>query len=314
MKRFTILLAASAVFILFATQLQASTESKDDGKSDDLKIVVTSLEITDKALNMTYEIINHSKYDIWMPAGGYIRSDPTFGMNAGSHVSEDGDTLVIWVRFDRPPVKHPIVCGPGPVFARFVRLPAGQSQTESIFMEIPVYPLPRLESVGEQGQGLQYAKHLAVELGFFLGDVPERIYRMLEEREKNSPVEPRSSIDIQFFSATNECLISREDAFLIMHEDGNSNERSLRTVIESVHIPYQEISNRHFEYERPDLKSYTKIEIKYRPSMLDYFFPFDFQKSLLSSGEMEYLQSERTIVIKVKFRTFSKCKYRQSGL
>jgi hypothetical protein len=50
----------------------------------------------------------------------------------------------------------------------------------------------------------------------------------------------------------------------------------------------------------PGLASYDKIEIQYKPSILEYFFPYESQKSLLSPDEMEYLQSDKTIVLNNK--------------
>ncbi len=47
-------------------------------------------------------------------------------------------------------------------------------------------------------------------------------------------------------------------------------------------------------------KGFEKIEIQYKPSILEFFFPYKSQQRLLSPDEMEYLQSDKTIVVNNK--------------
>ncbi len=296
MTRYVILIAALFIFALL-TQAKANTELKDEGKAEGLEIVVTSLEITNKALNMTYDIRNESEDDIWIYTGSFQPTHTTFGMDATVHVVVDQNILTIDARLKKPDYR--VMSGIS--YGRFVRLRAGKNQVESIFMELPVHPASRFGQINEQGQDLEYATYLAVELSYYSGsDLPERILKMREEQEKKRPIDSRSSVLPDYFSTYNECLMSRDDELLKMGggiEPVIEIEKILKTVIDNVRIPYQEVSMHRVTYERPDLQSCTRIEIKYKPSMLDYFFPFDFQKNLLSPEELKYLQSERSHIL-----------------
>ena len=100
MRRFTVFLAA-VVFVLLAGPAWAGTEPNDEGKADGLKIVVTSLDITDKALNLTYEIQNDSVEDAWILASRYDISINTFGMGGGASLSKDGHSLMYGYHFNK---------------------------------------------------------------------------------------------------------------------------------------------------------------------------------------------------------------------
>jgi len=76
-----------------------------------------------------------------------------------------------------------------------------------------------------------------------------------------------------------------------------SGERFLRTTVENLNIPCEKEKGGALPLDF-DFSSYTRIEIQYQPSMLEYFFPFDGQQSLLSPSEKEYLYSTKTIVLK----------------
>ena len=69
-------------------------------------ISVTSLDINDEALNLVYEIRNDSEDHAWILVGWYRFSDSTFGMAAGLRMAEDGHTLTISARFNRPSSGH----------------------------------------------------------------------------------------------------------------------------------------------------------------------------------------------------------------
>ena len=298
MNRYKIIFLAFSLCILIVkwTEAQNEAESGTQKKPDVLKIVVTSLEIDDKALNMVYEIRNNSEDDIWILTGACFSTDDTYGMGVGAHISEDGRTLTIGISINVQSKVDYIVSPNG----RFIRLGPGESQTESIFMEIPVHPAPRSRHIKQQGQGIQHATNLAIELSYYPGNLPERILKSLKPPENIIPGPSGPHMSPDTFSRMNERLISREDELLTPwggYRGFNfESEQFLRTIVENVRIPYEETSERRVECERPDLTSCTKVKIKYQPSMLDYFFPFAFQRSLLSPEELEYLQSEATFV------------------
>ncbi|MFH1613453.1 MAG: hypothetical protein ABIG61_00005, partial [Planctomycetota bacterium] len=66
--------------------------------------------------------------------------------------------------------------------------------------------------------------------------------------------------------------------------------------VDGVQIPYEETRSypRSFSVNIPKC---TRVEIQYKPSVLDYFFPYEFQQSLLSPTEIKSLQSMNTVVV-----------------
>lgn len=125
---------------------------------------------------------------------------------------------------------------------------------------------------------------------------------MLEEEEKTDINEFVASTmvygDVLSFNFINELLIKRiEDEVLIPHTTQElKGEEVLRTVINDVKIPYIETLERS-KINPPDMNYCTKVEIQYQPSMLEYFFPYESQRGLFTSKEIEYLQSQKSIVI-----------------
>jgi hypothetical protein len=158
MNKQTILTAMLTVCILLLLGTQANSISNPGVPT----ITVTQLDINEKTLELTYKIRNDSADDIWILTGGHLHSVSTFGMGTGVHVTEDGRTLTIGIRFNRSST----VMTPIPIYGRFIRLRSGESQIESIFMEIPVYPAPQSGSIRQQGQGIHIASRLAIELGY----------------------------------------------------------------------------------------------------------------------------------------------------
>jgi hypothetical protein len=293
MNKQTIITAALSFCILLLT----GTQAKPDDNADVPTISVTKLDINDEALNLVYEIRNDSEDDAWILVGWYQFSDSAFGMSAGELIAEDRHTLTIRARFKGPTR----VITFEPVYGRFVRLRPGDSQTESIFMRLPAYPGPQFGHVEQQEQVIKHATRLAIELGYYRGNLPERILKTLKPPENVFPEDPNNApVSPNEFSALNEHLNSREDELLIWEdissEFKSEDEQVLRTVIENLSIPYEEKLNRTTRIKSPGLASYEKIEIQYKPSILEYFFPYESQKSLLSPDEMGYLQSDKTVV------------------
>jgi len=262
--------------------IQAKTDANSsENNTGELKIVITLLEIDDKALKLSYDIKNDSADDAWVLAetGLYARE---FTMRPNVFIAKDRQTLTICKTIDLPIIYMTGV----PTYGNYVRLRPGESQTESVFITIPVYPI----YIKLQEQGLKYATRLAIELGYYTGNLPERIFKKLK------PPEIISSKDMLKYSTLpcsfniwQERLISRDEkvslpqVFLHFDEDENV----LRTVVDNLHIPYLHIPyeerQKQFhqvKYEPPDLTNCTKIEVMYRPSMLEYFFPNASQQSL----------------------------------
>jgi len=288
MNRYTLFLIVLFIFApsVMRTQGQTDADSSTSKNTGAMRISVTSLDINDEALNLVYEIRNDTDDDAWILAGWHILSEVTSGMDAGLQMAEDGHTLTIRARFNRPTK----VMAPQPLYGRFVRLRPGDRQTEEIFIRLPPCPASQSGHVGQQEQGIKHATRLAIELGYFQDN--------LSGKKPNDTLVSRN-----VFSRRNERLNSRDDEILIVDdrlEVKREDERVIRTVIENIRIPYEETRNYTRKIKSPGLLSYEKIEIQYKPSMLEYFFPYKSQQSLLSPDEKEHLQSGRNIVLNDK--------------
>jgi len=295
MNRHTTITAAMALCFLMAMQTQAISEAHASAPT----ITVTKLDVKGDALNLAYEISNNSEDDAWVLTGGYQHSENTFGMGAGVHLAENSDTLTIGIRFNKSSTGEGLM----PIYGRFVRLRPGESQTETICLKTPVFLRQQAKSNSKQGRSIQYATNLIIELGYCPGNLPEKILKKYKEEENKRPLYTSISVIPQFYSSMNECLGSRDEEFLIIWPPDSilECEDVLRTVVKNVRIPYEEISptdeRRSVECESPDLTSCIELEIKYQPSMLEYFFPFAFQQNLLNSEELEYSRSEKVLFL-----------------
>jgi hypothetical protein len=268
-------------------QAQAQIKSVDLSKKDGLKILVTSIEVSDKALKLVYKIRNESKEDVWILVGNDIwhPEKQRVAMDAEVFMSEDDQTLMIRRRRDLERFSS----GPE-LIGRYVRLRSGESKTESIFIKLPVYPVSLFDRVKRQEKGLEYASQLVIELGYYKGNLPDIIFKMLEEK--------KTSRELFGFNESNECLNSREEEISISFTRNEfKKEKVSRTTVDNLRITYIEKYTRPIKLIPPDLISCTKVEFQYKPSMLEYFFPYASQQSLLSGTEMEYLKSRKNLVL-----------------
>ncbi len=306
MCRTIIFIMAMSVFIIPETQAESANSADND---DTLKITVTSLDISDKALNLVYEIRNDSKQEVW------ICDDILLGNVTDFEVllSEDKQLLTIRRRLDVP---H----SPGLLWYRrprgkYVRLHPGEKQNENLSVNgvlegICIFDHRRSEHIP---RSCIYVPRLAIEIGYFVGNLPEKIFNIIEQTENtyNSDSGTVSQILNTFggtlsFNYFLEQLRNRDEEIVIPYTYQQiRGEKILRTVINELHIPYQKRKgprkeDRH-RYDRPDfgpdISTCTKLEIRYKPSALEYVFPFTINQNLLSDEEAEYLRSENTFVI-----------------
>jgi len=243
-----------------------------------------------------YEIRNVANYDTWILVG-FERSDSS----AEAFMDEDGRTILIRRRFDVP-----FGGGGLPVYGRYVRMRPGQIRTESISLVIPVRPARQFASARE-AKGLEFATRLAVEIGFYSGGLPWMIHGLIEEVEKKSHVirddddEKLSELAYFFggllkFNQLNEGLRQRDEGMLIPYtHQALKGEQVVQTTIAGLVIPYEEKEDR--SQPHLDLAPCTRIEIKYKPSVIEYFFPYNGQQSLLNEVEKRSLLAIETVVI-----------------
>ena len=281
------------------TQEQSELDSSVKKNAIAPIITITKLDVTDTNLELCWEIRNDSAQDVWILAGL-----GESGANTSAFMDEDDRTLLIRRRLDlpaNPQMSFPTCNG------RYVRLRAGQILTESVSLTIPIYPYHGFAG-GRKTRGLEHATRLTIEIGYYAGDLPGMVRRIIAEDEKNPRIIP--AVDPYYtktiggwfrgllgFNKLNELVRSRDDEVLIpFTSQAFTGERVLRVAADDLHIQYEE--KRHTsERHPPDLSPYTCVEIQYHPSMLEYFFPYAVQQRLLSPSEKEYLQSMKTIVV-----------------
>jgi hypothetical protein len=282
--------------------LSAGTQAKSGDNTNAPTISVTKLDIGDKALNLVYEIRNDTNRDLWISEGV-----GKYDISAEVFMEEDNQTLLTRSRLDYP---APPSIEPPSFDGRYIHLAPGRSLSESVSIPIPVRPSYGFGGLSKD-TGILYAKSLAFEIGYYVGDLREIICSRLAKEKM--PEQKRSStfqhdpnklinwfagLGVLIFNEMNEKLRSRDEEVLIPYTDGLlKGERSLRITISNLRIPYEEKGYISQRDKLPDLSSCTKIQICYQPSMLEYFFPYDNQQNLLSSEEMHYLKTVRKIVL-----------------
>jgi hypothetical protein len=300
------IILAVALLVCILPEIYAQTGSAASANKEGAPtITVTMLDINDKTLNLSWEIKNDSAQDAWILMG-LRKSDAS----CSAFMDKDDQTLLIRRRLDVPAnaklASFPTCNG------RYVRVRAGQTLSESVSLEIPVYREYGLEIVPRKAQGLEYAKRLTIEIGYYNGDLADMIHRILEKDEKNPRIIPAAdpyytnSISGWFkgfigFNNLNELVRSRDDEILIPYtSQAFTSEQILRVTKDNMHIPYYQKRLVQPKRYPPDLKLCTRVEIQYQPSMLDYFFPYSGQQGLISSEEKEHLQAIETIVVENK--------------
>ncbi len=295
MNRTIIMALVLYVFTLPATQAQPESTASTD-KEGAPTITVTKLDVNDTKLELSYEIKNDSEDDAWT-LEGIGKSGASFT----EFIDNDGQTLFLRRWFGVPMI------GRGnAIDGRYVRLRAGENQTESISLSIPVRLFPGYVG-GPGAQGL--AKRIVIEIGYYSGDLPGMILGILEEEEKIIdkkpvvyPIYPTTIREwfggLLVFNDKNETLRQRDEEILIPYTDQMlKGEQVLRLTVDDMYIPYKERNDLSIKRYPPDLKRCTRVKIQYQPSMLEYFFPYAGQQSLLSSTERKYLLSGNTIVV-----------------
>jgi hypothetical protein len=298
MNKQTIIIAALSICILPLTV----THAKPDYNASAPTISVTKLDINDKVLELRYEIRNYTNRDLWISEGV-----GKYDISAEVFIEKDNQTLLLRSRLDiptEPGIETPSFDG------RYVHLASGQSLSESISLPIPVQPYYGFRALSEE-PGIINATRLALEIGYYVGDLPEIIRNRLAKEKISEQKGPSAytydpnKLNNYFagkgmlvFNKMNEGLRSSGDEVLIPYTDQLlKGERSLRITIDNVRIPYEEKGYPSRRGGITDLPSCTKVEICYQPSMLEYFFPYEGQQSLLSPDEIQYLRTVRKIVL-----------------
>jgi hypothetical protein len=294
MNKQTIIIAALSICILLLNGKQAKSEDNANAPT----MSVTKLDISDKTLNLSYEIRNTTKQDIWILAGfGFPPDNSIFEV----FMDEDDKTLVMQTRLDFP-MTHISLHN---LHGRYVLLRAGQSRTESVTLAIPVHPAYPFGS-GRHNKGIEQVKRLAIKIGYYAGDLPKMIWDVIEKPET---IEGKANIGYDKlikhyftgpleFNWVNESLKERDEEILVPHTDQNLKyEKILQTVVEDLAVPYNEEYLLFTKPESPNVPPCARIEIEFRPSKLDYYFPYAGQQNFLSDSERQTLRSLHTVTV-----------------
>jgi hypothetical protein len=260
------------------------------------------LKVSDKILKLRYEIKNDFEHDIW------ICEDISVDLHECDfelYMAEDKETLLIRRRLDIK-AQDSVVSPPR---GRYVRLPAGQSRTENLFLLLPVES--RFFWAYPTKPGEAFAKNLALEIGYYRGDLPGMIRDILEKEEKSRHKKPvvyptvPASIQEWFggrllgFYWLNwlKSLVRHRGEELVIPWTGRfrMGEQASQITIDDLRIPYEE------KYDQPgvsppDINDCTRIEMQFQPSILDYFFPYPNERDMLNAEEVKYLQSTQKVV------------------
>jgi hypothetical protein len=304
MNKQTIIIAALSFCILPKIQINANSDDKvvAQEKIGAPSILVTKLDINDKNLKLCYEIRNDTKHDIWT-FDGVGKHD----IGAEVFMEEDNQTLLIRSRLDIP--AHPDT-ETHSIDGRYIHLAPGRSLSESVSLPIPVRPCYGFGGWSKD-KGLPYATRLTFEIGYYVGDLREIIRsRLVKEKMSDQKKSSAYQYDpnkltnwfagkgVLVFNEMNEDLRSRDEEVSIPYTDRLlKGERPLRITVDDLHIPYLKQDDPTIRPELPNLTSCTKVGIQYQPSMLEYFFPYDNQQSLLNPEEIHYLKTERKIIL-----------------
>jgi len=308
MKRFTIIIVMLILCITSETLLPAkpAVDSGAEKKVSEPIIVLTGLTVGDTTFELKYKIKNGSDHDVWICDW----EDEYGGLQFQVYFSEKGQTLIIHRRLDVLPeykfMYHP--CG------HYVRLQAEEERHESLSFGLPVN-VRLLRTARQNLQIPTFARRLVLEIGFYNGDLPGMISEVLTEAERLSSTELNLDMEIinkryfcgllikkflgglLYFNETNEGLRSRDDEVLIRYTHPPlMGWDVLQINVDNLQIPCQEEKD-WLQSRLPFLTPWSRIEIQYQPSMLEYFFPYAGQQSFLTPSEIQYLRSLKTVVI-----------------
>ena len=152
-------------------------ECGQDGKEEaGVTIELTKLDVNDTTLELSWKIKNNTDYDVWICDS----LSPEYPSFYEYFLDKDAKTLVLRRRFDLP-MREDLRMSYPPLRSRYVRLRSSQEKAESVSLAIPVRPY-RI-SIGESANA-EYARRLALEIGFYDEDLPGLILQIVELAEK----------------------------------------------------------------------------------------------------------------------------------
>jgi hypothetical protein len=169
-----VLMLVLCAFLTDGTTAEKSTGVVGNTRGHDMTIVLTKLEVSEKALLLCFDIRGNSEKDVWYCDTVNVFAEPPFEV----FLDEDGQTLLLRRRLDVPAERTLYAAPPG----KYVRLAPGETHHQAVSLDLPVRAR-RLFS-GGQIHGIQYPTRLALEVGFYAGDLPGMVRTILSDAQR----------------------------------------------------------------------------------------------------------------------------------
>jgi hypothetical protein len=246
MNRHILFIALMAGLLSTTCQKAASGDVSADEQNSDVSLTITKFQVNDQTLELSYKIKNDSGHDVWI-CDRIDDSDSRFSFEA--YLAEDAETLIIRKRLD----VHPEVIWSAIPEGRYLRLQPGQEKTESLSLDLPVYP--QLVYISKRANA-EHARRLVLEIGYYNKDLPGLIRSIIEVTERlgcaspdlnedyNSDIFrcyfPGLLIPLQFgtLSYFDETYNDVSEQFLTAYTDELLGEQVLQATVEGVDVPY----------------------------------------------------------------------------
>lgn len=300
MNRFRTLILTihTCIFIVTLILAQTRADSVDEKKINTPNINLIELNISDKIFEMFYEIKNDTKNDIWICEDiAVFQYESDFEV----YLAEDNQTLQISRRLEIESQVKPYIihCG------RYIRIQAGQIRAESLLLPLPIQS--RIKYRPFRKSDILNTKRLSLQIGYYSGDLPDVIRGILEKAEDDKENANRnfdlirqhigSSLVFNWLNSL--CTNGRhagEEIIIPWIQNRVLGEKALELTLDNVNLPYKHTYNLP-EVSVPDIANCTRLEIRFEPSSLEYFFPYLSERVLFSNREIEHLRSLKTIVL-----------------
>ncbi len=138
-----------------------------------VKIAIGSFKLNNEKLEIRYQIQNNSNKNIWICEDIDINNSRDFEV----FLLEDVQTLMIRRRLDVPSIFRE-----SPTIGSYVRLHPSQTRSESLSVNIPVYPCAVFSVAGMKER--DNFQNLILEIGYYNEDFPQKINSIINEVEK----------------------------------------------------------------------------------------------------------------------------------
>jgi hypothetical protein len=269
-----------------STRLTAAEPAKSvDAQAHSTVISVIGVEVCQDTLQCRYNIRDNSAHDIWLCEAmeiGYADFETVWG--------KDKQTFVIRKRTD---IKWE-VARDTPV-ARYVRLQAGTGRTETLLLPLPLRARGVVSSEGVPPD-IGCVTRVRLEMGYYEGDLPRMIRDNLEATGRKQggtgipPILRFNECAEGYGDSTDEVFFIVDPLFPVI-----KGERILLALVDGQRIPIAGSDER--RSRAPNLERCSRLEIACEPSILDYCLPYQDQRSLLDSTEIQNLRSLSAVVV-----------------